>query len=175
MRVHSGPASGFITGQLVFQITSQFCNQNATLSGGLTKVKYELFGETVDLAEKVQEKAIPGTVYASETTVSMLSPGVFRVTDIDATIVEGPVDPRDTLVVNPYTLQFPPAEERVYLYEHCASDIARRITKAFCLYGLAFTSMYIVSFALLATDDTDPNTYWIIPGSMSVASALAGL
>ncbi|KAJ3333953.1 hypothetical protein HDU76_000555 [Blyttiomyces sp. JEL0837] len=53
--VHSGPASGFIT-------------------GGTTKLKYELIGDTVDVAEKVQEKAHPGSVFASQTTVSLMSP-----------------------------------------------------------------------------------------------------
>ncbi|KAJ3325786.1 hypothetical protein HDU76_013124 [Blyttiomyces sp. JEL0837] len=63
--IHSGPASGFIT-------------------GGLTKLKYELIGDTVDLAEKVQEKATPGSVFASQTTVSMLSAEAFNIENLVA-------------------------------------------------------------------------------------------
>ncbi|KAJ3328601.1 hypothetical protein HDU76_009655 [Blyttiomyces sp. JEL0837] len=65
--IHTGPASGFIT-------------------GGLSKMKYELIGETVDLAEKVQEKAQPGTVFASVNTVSILSEGLFLIKDTDVLV-----------------------------------------------------------------------------------------
>ncbi|KAJ3113390.1 hypothetical protein HDU96_003436 [Phlyctochytrium bullatum] len=51
--VHSGTARGFVT-------------------GGYTKIKYELFGEAVDTAEKVQEIATPGTVFASKRTIELL-------------------------------------------------------------------------------------------------------
>ncbi|KAJ3304619.1 hypothetical protein HDU76_005173 [Blyttiomyces sp. JEL0837] len=62
--IHSGPASGFIT-------------------GGLTKLKYELIGDTVDIAEKVQEKTTPRKVFASETTVSMLQQSSFTIQDVN--------------------------------------------------------------------------------------------
>ncbi|KAJ3333949.1 hypothetical protein HDU76_000549 [Blyttiomyces sp. JEL0837] len=65
--IHSGPASGFMT-------------------GGITKLKYELIGDTVDLAEKVQEKARPGTVFASQTTALLLPVGVVQLYDTGITI-----------------------------------------------------------------------------------------
>ncbi|KAJ3333465.1 Nitrogen permease regulator 2 [Blyttiomyces sp. JEL0837] len=71
--IHTGPASGFITGK---------CRINR----GLTKLKYELIGETVDIAEKVQEKSSPGTVFASETTVSMLPVGAFDIQKVNSKV-----------------------------------------------------------------------------------------
>ncbi|KAJ3108973.1 hypothetical protein HDU97_009706 [Phlyctochytrium planicorne] len=53
--VHSGTARGFVT-------------------GGFSKIKYELFGEAVDRAEKIQEMAIPGTVFTSKDTMELISP-----------------------------------------------------------------------------------------------------
>ncbi|KAJ3416433.1 hypothetical protein HDV05_001591 [Chytridiales sp. JEL 0842] len=47
--IHSGPAFGGMT-------------------GGRTKIKYELVGEAVDVAEKVQTLADPGSVWVSEST-----------------------------------------------------------------------------------------------------------
>ncbi|KAI8847543.1 hypothetical protein BC829DRAFT_418296 [Chytridium lagenaria] len=52
--VHSGTARGFVT-------------------GGYTKIKYELFGDAVDVAEKVQELATPGMVFASKFTTDLLA------------------------------------------------------------------------------------------------------
>ncbi|KAJ3333467.1 hypothetical protein HDU76_007681 [Blyttiomyces sp. JEL0837] len=69
--IHSGSASGFITAQ----------------PGGLTKLKYELIGENVDIAEKVQEKAAPGTVFASQTTVSMLNAENFTIQEVKLTLM----------------------------------------------------------------------------------------
>ncbi|KAJ3328602.1 hypothetical protein HDU76_009656 [Blyttiomyces sp. JEL0837] len=68
--IHSGKAAGFIT-------------------GGLTKMKYELFGDTVDLAEKVQEKAKPGTVFASASTVSHISRSDFSIQKTDLSVADG--------------------------------------------------------------------------------------
>ncbi|KAJ3219413.1 Adenylate cyclase type 4 [Dinochytrium kinnereticum] len=51
--IDSGTARGFVT-------------------GGYTKIKYELFGEAVDRAEKVQEMATPGTVFVSKVTAQLL-------------------------------------------------------------------------------------------------------
>ncbi|KAJ3102114.1 hypothetical protein HDU97_000756 [Phlyctochytrium planicorne] len=42
------------------------------LTGGTTKIKYELVGEAVDEAEKVEQVAQPGTVYCSETTLNLI-------------------------------------------------------------------------------------------------------
>ncbi|KAJ3333952.1 hypothetical protein HDU76_000554 [Blyttiomyces sp. JEL0837] len=76
--IHSGPASGFITGVVLI------------VAGGTTKLKYELIGDTIDVAEKVQEKAPPGTVFASQATVSLMVPvNAFELHDVGVTISPG--------------------------------------------------------------------------------------
>ncbi|KAJ3323202.1 hypothetical protein HDU76_013710 [Blyttiomyces sp. JEL0837] len=43
-----------------------------TCQRGRTKIKYELLGDAVEIAEKVQEKASPGLVFISQTTMDAL-------------------------------------------------------------------------------------------------------
>ncbi|KAJ3333954.1 hypothetical protein HDU76_000556 [Blyttiomyces sp. JEL0837] len=54
-----------------------------------TKLKYELIGDTVDHGEKVQEKAHPGSVFASQATVSlMVAVSAFKLHDAGITILK---------------------------------------------------------------------------------------
>jgi class 3 adenylate cyclase len=42
------------------------------LLGGLTKVKYELIGEAVEMAEQIQSNADPGSIYISSKTAEFV-------------------------------------------------------------------------------------------------------
>jgi class 3 adenylate cyclase len=52
--IHSGPSFG-------------------TLTGGKTKIKYELIGEAIEIAEEVQSRADPGSVWVSDKTKGLVS------------------------------------------------------------------------------------------------------
>ncbi|KAJ3333950.1 hypothetical protein HDU76_000550 [Blyttiomyces sp. JEL0837] len=158
-----------IGNEILSASASNVCQNN----GGLSKLKYELIGETIDVAELIQEKADPGAVAVSKTTLSLITPpNRFSVSKLDklrvpfalGTLFPSPPLPmwETAVTTNKYTLKFPNDEEKIFLQEHCGSQNGRRITTFLYVLTIQYAALYSISSALIATDDEDPFQYWII-------------